>query len=82
MINSRSLDFLNSISDADVKKSLESDSPEFAVPAILENQLNALTIKLEAMNSVINDSLKKHEIQLVRIPQVEIHSCVVQSGLR
>ena len=64
IVNSRSHEFLNAISDSVVVKSLESDDPEFAFSILKNSSINCLTTKLGAMNNVINDSIKKYNFQL------------------
>ena len=64
VLNSRSHEFLNAITDTVVLKSLESDNPEFAFSKLKNSSIKCLTMKLGAINNVINDSIKKYNYQL------------------
>lgn len=64
IVNSRKLEFLQTLSDTVIQKSLESDDPNFALPAMEQNNIDILIIKLEAMNNDINSQIQEKGYKL------------------
>ena len=56
--------FLNALSDQNIKRSLESDSPLDVLPVVKSNHFDLLAIKLTCTNKAIRDSLKSNDIDL------------------